>query len=499
MGDLFYSSGQAAQQLGVSQQHVRALCESRVVASEMTAGGQWRIPAAELQRLKRDGLPPLPRPLPDEIPDRKAGRSKPNLLGAPSAAVIESFEGVARKKALKEERELDLELLEIEDRFKDHEASAAHEEAERQREKRRQQLQADAQRRREIRDNQWQEYALNSVPSGAFGEVELDVHREVQAALDGLRLEESDSVVRRVVNAAVTKALAPWNRRMQIQKAVEEGRDTLPYDIKGWWSPSEWDIRARRAATDAICGLSEDASYDEMRVTAIAAVRKIIAEYEDQKVAAEDRAMRQRLIREAIVPSELTDRGAEMAVQAITEAINGLPQGTPRRKLEEARAGALRPFQEAIEKRRAEQQLKWQSEQDRRHMVGLVRIQVFDLNGSQQDQALAAVRTALDELPDGTPRQEMEAARDRALQPFLDRHASQKKKAELVSEALKEISPYLRILERDWEFDGGTWTLESELKPVVREQLDAEVQGDEPLDQVRKLVRRLVRQELDIT
>jgi hypothetical protein len=57
----------------------------------------------------------------------------------------------------------------------------------------------------------------------------------------------------------------------------------------------------------------------------------------------------------------------------------------------------------------------------------------------------------------------------------------------------------VRILERDWEFDAGTWTLELELKPVVREQLEAELQGDEPLEQVRKLVRRLVRQELDIT
>jgi excisionase family DNA binding protein len=429
MGDLFYSSGQAAHQLGVSQAHIRALCESGTVKSEMTPGRQWRISAAELQRLKRDGLPPLPRPLPDEIPDRRAGRSKPNLLGAPSASVIESYEGVARKKALKEERELDLELLEIDDRFKEHAASAAHQEAERQREERRQQLQADAQRRREIRVNQWQEYALNSIPSGARGEVELDVHREVQAALDGLRLEESDSVVRRVVDAAIAKALAPWNRRMQIQKAVEEGRDTLPYDMKGWWSPSEWDIRARRAANDAIHGLSEDAPYDEMRVTAIAAIRKIIAEYQDHKVVAEDRAMRQKLIQNASVPAELTEQGKEMAIQAITEAINDLPPGTPLRKLEEARVSALRPFQEAIEKRRAEQQLKWQSEQDRQHMVNLARIQLFGLSGSQQEQALAAVRQAVNQLPDGTPQPEMDAARDRALQPFLDRHTRQKKES----------------------------------------------------------------------
>jgi hypothetical protein len=465
----------------------------------MTAGGQWRIPAAELQRLKRDGLPPLPRPLPDQLADPKAGRSKPNLLGAPSAAVIESFEGVARKKALKEERELDLDLLEIEDRIKEHEAVAAQDQAEWQETERRKQILADAQRRKEKRDTQWMEYALNSVPNGARGEVELDVHREVQAALGSLRLEESDSVIRRVVDAALKKALVPWNLHKQIEKAVEEARDTLPSAIKGWWSPTEWDIRARRAATNAIKALSSDASYAEMRRAAISAVREIIADYEGQKAAAEDASMKQRLIQQTIVPWELTGKAREMVIQAVTEAINGQPPGTPLRKLEEIRDGVLRPFHEAIERRRTEERLKWQSDQDRQHMVNLARIQIpSDMAASQKERALAAVRKTVDELPDGTPRPQMDQARDRALQPFLDRHARQRRKADLVSEALKEISPYLRTLDREWEFDSGTWALEAQLKPVVREQLEVELHGDEPLDQVQERVRRLVREELDI-
>ena len=178
MGRLFFSSGQAARELGASQSLILALCESGAVETETTPGGQWRIPAAEVQRLKRDGLPPLPRPLPNEndvaMRDARGRQGLPKLLAAPSSAVVESFEGVARKEALKKERELDWELLEVEDRFKqrekaDQQARAELEEAERSR-----QLQADAQQRRHERDNAWLAYALISIPFDARGSVEVD-------------------------------------------------------------------------------------------------------------------------------------------------------------------------------------------------------------------------------------------------------------------------------------------------------------------------------------
>src|SRR5436189_2811450 len=66
MQPLYYSTGQAARQLGTTLAAIRVLCENRVVAAETTPGGQWRVPASEVERLKRDGLPPIPRPLPTE-------------------------------------------------------------------------------------------------------------------------------------------------------------------------------------------------------------------------------------------------------------------------------------------------------------------------------------------------------------------------------------------------------------------------------------------------
>src|ERR1700677_3992350 len=65
MERLFYSTGQVARQFGTTLAAVRTLCENRVIAAETSPGGHWRVSASEVERLKRDGLPPIPRPLPN--------------------------------------------------------------------------------------------------------------------------------------------------------------------------------------------------------------------------------------------------------------------------------------------------------------------------------------------------------------------------------------------------------------------------------------------------
>jgi len=61
---LYLSTGKAARALEVSADSVRRMCETGAIQAELTQGGQWRVPAEEIERLKRDGMPPLPRPLP---------------------------------------------------------------------------------------------------------------------------------------------------------------------------------------------------------------------------------------------------------------------------------------------------------------------------------------------------------------------------------------------------------------------------------------------------
>ena len=54
-----YRSGQAAKLLGVSAHVLRRLAEAGLVEAKFT-GSQWLFPAEEIERLLREGLPPLP-------------------------------------------------------------------------------------------------------------------------------------------------------------------------------------------------------------------------------------------------------------------------------------------------------------------------------------------------------------------------------------------------------------------------------------------------------
>jgi hypothetical protein len=86
MQPLFYSTGQVARQLGTTLAAIRVLCENRVIAAETTPGGHLRVPASEVGRLKRDGLPPIPRPLPTErAPSASNGTA--GRLGQPELTI----------------------------------------------------------------------------------------------------------------------------------------------------------------------------------------------------------------------------------------------------------------------------------------------------------------------------------------------------------------------------------------------------------------------------
>src|SRR5689334_2491130 len=63
---LYLSSGKAARELGVTADAVRRLCDAGAIHAETTPGGQWRIPTEEIERLKDEGLPPVPKPMPGQ-------------------------------------------------------------------------------------------------------------------------------------------------------------------------------------------------------------------------------------------------------------------------------------------------------------------------------------------------------------------------------------------------------------------------------------------------
>src|SRR5713226_6992383 len=119
MDTMFYSTGQAARTLGITQDRVRQLCEAGAVTADVTNGGQWRVPKAEIDRLKRDGLPPVPRPLPGDSVRRM--KSSNGLLAPPSPAVVSAAEDLAITENLLRRRRLELELAQVEDEFAERE------------------------------------------------------------------------------------------------------------------------------------------------------------------------------------------------------------------------------------------------------------------------------------------------------------------------------------------------------------------------------------------
>ncbi|PYT23269.1 MAG: hypothetical protein DMG57_32535 [Acidobacteria bacterium] len=200
MPEVCYRTGQAAKLLGRSSYEIRRLAESGLIGAEYS-GKQWRIPAAEVERLRKDGVPEIPSS--GMIGGNGAARPASNksvangLLAPPSEDLIDSTEDLIATENLLKKRRLERELEETEDWFRDREASDAERIAEQEDAAQARIDARQAEREKMKREAKWMRYALNSVPYEARGEMDLAIHNQVRAALGALHLDEPDSTVRR--------------------------------------------------------------------------------------------------------------------------------------------------------------------------------------------------------------------------------------------------------------------------------------------------------------
>src|SRR6266849_685557 len=86
MSNAYYRSGQAARVWAISSHLVRRLCEAGLIAAERTAGGQWKIPHSEVERLTKDGIPEIPSSLAREDPQHEEEDSFPDDSLPPPAS-----------------------------------------------------------------------------------------------------------------------------------------------------------------------------------------------------------------------------------------------------------------------------------------------------------------------------------------------------------------------------------------------------------------------------
>jgi len=134
--------------------------------------------------------------------------------------------------------------------------------------------------------NAWTEYGLKAIPQDVPHEVVLDVQQAIEEVLGNGTPSDPQSLLRRLVLAAVERSLGPWKRQQEIERIVQEARKELPFNLQtysDWFPPTEWEVRAMSAARAAIAHLPGDASSAELRAVASQSGKRIAMEYEAEE------------------------------------------------------------------------------------------------------------------------------------------------------------------------------------------------------------------------
>jgi hypothetical protein len=312
-------------------------------------------------------------------------------------------------------------------------------------------------------------------------------------------------VTQKLVDAEVEKIVQARKRWRGIEEILIECRDrTLPAQAIASSGLSEWQLKALRAAGAAIGKMRDGAPLAEIRAVGKQAVEPITGEFEAHQAAQTDIEWRDWITRWTRLPDGLTEPAKELATTAIREALAKLPLGTPRPKLDEAVEAALEPFRLAVAQLRAEafaDQQRIQDAANRQSMITTLHWAVPWGSGfALTPEAREAVAKALDALPRGTPQRQLEEARTAALAPFLAAHAQQQQKARLVRDGLRAVYQVLVSLEANWDYENDTpESLAHLFQKPIRAALEKQLTGQEQPEQVARLVRRLVRAQLEAT
>lgn len=356
MSEPTYSTGASARRLGISQHHLRRLCETGLVDADQTAGGHWRIFAREIERLLQEGIPPLPAP-PTERPN--PARPSPVIPRAPetpaapgpveSDDVREARDSVAIVEHKLQRRRLELEAEQVEDQFRERDRTRQAQEEE----QRRHQAQASAAEAR----RQWEEGIIEAtfarLPGDCPAEIRLSVQMKVREALHDLSPNSAARVINETVRAAAETAMQPYYLARRIAEAIEAAVYSLPR--AALYHDSPWIIEARSAAKRAATRpeVIEDSSL--MRTAAVQAVAAIARKFERKQTM--DRLLSALRFWQLATATE-ADRKAVM--KSAADALGALPADAGEEDMDEAVREALEPHEKALRRRlqEAEHELK---------------------------------------------------------------------------------------------------------------------------------------------
>lgn len=487
MSELFYRIGQVAERLGTSKHSLRRLWRAGLLQGTTTETGRMMIPGSEVTRLEQDGVPPLPLEMEDDedLADEPESHDLTDSGFNSSDTVRQSFDDVTITKNQVHKRKLDLEREEVEDHFRAREIRATEEQTAKETADRERRSRAEAQRRQQDWEREWHQYAVEYVERHASDSppaVKLEIPILVRTALERTNLSQPDHVVRALVDAGIEKALEPWRRGKEIEQIIDDAVERLPSGARNYATPTKWQDRAKQVAYQAVRQLHASATRAEIEGVARQAVEPIGQEFEHHEACD--------LMARRLFVNGATYHEQQEAKESVKMALLKLPASTRNSEMQRVAEATLAPLA---------QRIALQDDQElRKRVVGWASFP-WGFPQGDKENALQAVRQAFEQLPAGTPQRVLEDQRDKAIQPFLIRYKKREQKRKLIENGLNEIVPYLLRLERDWEFDKGTWALERDLKKPIQQQLERELTGEESAEDVAKRVRRLVRRELGIT
>lgn len=346
MKQLAYRTTVAAKELGVSSHHIRRLIETGQLDAEATRGGHYRIPVEEVERLKRDGVPPFPQTAPgDEEPD-DAPATEPKVLTytpIPEAPEVqEERDALAIVETRVKRRRVELEGERIEDEFREREA--------RRQQEIRETLRLQARQAEEERRREWEErtvdYALRRTPSECPADMRIRVAQAVRNAIKILGPSTSQEVVHRTADAAAWDALAEFRHRQDREAAIKAAVDSPSY----WGVPSDkadlLRIKAKHLATEAIREQGNGMSAQELRRIAEAAVEPVAAECDNHRA-------KEKLVSEMTFWRFMEASGDERqrATDAVREGLERAPVTDSLSKLRARVERVLRPYDEEVDER----------------------------------------------------------------------------------------------------------------------------------------------------
>lgn len=351
--DAHYTTGQVAEELGVSQERVRALCQAGKIRSVRMPGGQFRVSESELQRIKKHGLPPLPKvmlshPTDNGREDDEDHEPPPPPRPEESPRVLNAIEETLVQRQRREALEHKVAILELERRKAETEDffdARDREEAEHWRhEQERARIERQQKANRELL-LQWEAAAIQAIPRGAPAGVVERVQTEIRRQLGSVNPLPSTQSLRLTVDAIVRTEAAPFLRQQEIDKLLSESREWLPWSarVRGYADDDPTWEKAARAEVQRIIQATPNAPIEVLRAEARQAVMGITEQFNHvQRCGAFIGHLNFNTL------AGVTEEEKRAARRAIAEAIGPLPHGVSDAVMEKAAQEALTPFAAAI-------------------------------------------------------------------------------------------------------------------------------------------------------